>query len=79
MHLNSEIWDESPQVISIKETMHLLNQVVQKLDENDYFSAQIMLGVSVHLLKNVQIEIEQHVQIERMLRKTLNNSINNSM
>ncbi|EKQ67037.1 hypothetical protein OsccyDRAFT_4858 [Leptolyngbyaceae cyanobacterium JSC-12] len=75
MQLDSGIWDESPQVISVKETVHLLSQVIQKLDENDYFSAQIMVGVAVHLLQNVQSELEQHQQIERMLREVLNNSI----
>ncbi len=75
MQLDSGIWDESPQVISVKETVHLLSQVIQKLDENDYFSAQIMVGVAVHLLQNVQSELEQHQQIERMLREVLNSSI----
>ncbi len=62
---------DSPKAIAVERTVDMLNQALQKIQENDYVSAQVMAGIAKHLLEQVQSEIEAHLSMERMLRKTL--------
>lgn len=67
-------WDDSPKVSSVKQTVSVLNQAIQKLDANDPASAQVMVGVAIHLLESLKADLEQHLATEKILRKVLKQS-----
>jgi hypothetical protein len=62
------IWHDSPRISSVQQTVGILNQVIEKLDENDTASAQVMLGVAIHLLESLNLDLNQHLITERFLR-----------
>lgn len=64
-------WDDSPKVASVKQTVSVLNRAISKLDDNDPASAQIMVGVAIHLLETLKADLEHHLATEKILRKAL--------
>jgi hypothetical protein len=67
-------WDDSPRTASVKHTVSILNQVAQKLDDNDPVSAQVMVGVAIQILENLKVDLESHLDTERMLRKLISHN-----
>lgn len=63
--------NESPKVVLIEETVDILNQTIQKLQENDHVSAHVMLGVVRQLLGELQGDLEQHLLLEKKLKRML--------
>lgn len=64
----AEIRNDSSQGFVVEQSITILNQAVNKLQENDYVSAQVMIGVAKHLLDEVQIDLEHYLAIQRMLK-----------
>ncbi|MDX2231873.1 MAG: hypothetical protein NW220_19725 [Leptolyngbyaceae cyanobacterium bins.349] len=71
MESDSTTWEESPKILLAREVVNILNQAMHKIDENDYFSAQIMVGVALHHLESLQIDLTEHLSLERTLRSFL--------
>lgn len=67
-------WNDSPQIISVQQTVSILNQVIEKLDENDAASAQVMVGMAIHLLESLNSDLNQHLIVQRTLRELLSKS-----
>lgn len=67
----AEIRNDSSKTFEVQQSIHILNQVVNKLQENDYVSAQVMIGVAKHLLNEVQTDLEQYLTIQKMLKDAL--------
>jgi hypothetical protein len=65
------IWNDSPRISSVQQTVGILNQVIEKLDENDAASAQVMVGVAIHLLESLNLDLNQHLVTERSLRNVM--------
>ncbi len=65
------VWNDSPQITSVQRTVSILNQVIEKLDENDTASAQVMVGVAIHLLENLNVDLNQHLIVQHTLRELL--------
>ena len=64
-------WGDSPKILLAKETVHILNQVIHKINENDLFSAQVMVGVALQHLENLQVDLTEHLTVEKTLRQML--------
>jgi hypothetical protein len=64
----AETTNDSSKAFVVQQTIHILNQVVDKLQENDYVSAQVMVGVAKQLLDEVQTDLEHYLTIQRMLK-----------
>lgn len=64
-------WDDSPRSASVRHTVSILNQVTQKLDDNDPVSAQVMVGVAIQILENLKTDLEHHLDTEKMLRRLI--------
>lgn len=62
-------WNDSPRITSVQQTVSILNQVIEKLDENDAASAQVMVGVAIHLLESLNLDLNQHLTAQRTLRE----------
>ncbi len=67
----TEIRNDSSKTFVVQQTIHILNQAVDKLQENDYVSAQVMVGVAKHLLDEVQTDLEHYLTIQKMLKDAL--------
>lgn len=67
-------WNDSPRITSVQQTVGILNQVIEKLDENDAASAQVMVGVAIHLLESLNLDLNQHLTTQRSLRELLSKS-----
>ena len=67
-------WNDSPQITSVQQTVSILNQVIEKLDENDAASAQVMVGVAIHLLESLNLDLNQQIVVQRTLRELLSKS-----
>lgn len=67
-------WNDSPQITSVQQTVALLNQVIEKLSNNDTASAQVMVGVAIHLLESLNLDLNQHLDTQRTLRELLSKS-----
>lgn len=67
-------WNDSPQITSVQQTVNILNQVIEKLDENDAASAQVMVGVAIHLLESLNLDLNQHLTTQRNLRELFSKS-----
>ncbi|MBE9230025.1 hypothetical protein IQ264_31995 [Phormidium sp. LEGE 05292] len=67
----AEIRNDSSKTFEVQQTIHILNQAVNKLQENDYVSAQVMIGVAKQLLNEVQTDLEQYLTIQKMLKDAL--------
>jgi hypothetical protein len=67
-------WNDSPRIMSVQETVSILNQVIEKLDENDAASAQVMVGVAIHLLESLSLDLNQHLNTQRSLRELFSKS-----
>ncbi len=67
-------WNDSPRITSVQQTVGILNQVIEKLDENDAASAQVMIGVAIHLLESLNLDLNQHLITQRNLRELLSKS-----
>lgn len=65
---------ESPKILLTKEAIQILSQAMHKIDENDLFSAQVMVGVALQYLENLQVDITTHLSLEKRLRDTLKSS-----
>ncbi|MGA9382680.1 MAG: hypothetical protein WBV73_28295 [Phormidium sp.] len=64
----TETRNDSSQAIVVQQSISILNQAVNKLQENDYVSAQVMIGVAKHLLDEVQTDLEHYLTIQKMLK-----------
>jgi hypothetical protein len=62
---------ESPKILLAQEAVNILNQAMRKIDQNDIFSAQVMIGIALHHLEQLQGDLTQHLSLEKMLRNTL--------
>ncbi|OKH36834.1 hypothetical protein NIES2119_15550 [[Phormidium ambiguum] IAM M-71] len=65
-----ETRNDSSKAIVVQQSISILNQAVNKLQENDYVSAQVMIGVAKHLLDEVQIDLDHYLTIQRLLKDT---------
>ncbi len=63
------IRNDSPRISSVQQTVGILNQVIEKLDENDAASAQVMVGVAIHLLESLNLDLNQHLMTQRSIRE----------
>jgi len=66
----TETRNDSSKTFEVQQTIQILNQAVNKLQENDYVSAQVMVGVAKHLLDEVQTDLERYLTIQKMLKDT---------
>ncbi len=67
----AETRNDSSQVFVVQQSMNILNEAVIKLQENDYVSAQVMVGVAKQLLDEVQTDVEHYLRIQKMLKDAL--------
>lgn len=67
----TEIRNDSSQGFVVQQSITILNQAVNKLQENDYVSAQVMIGVAKHLLDEVQTDLEHYLTIQKMLKDAI--------
>jgi hypothetical protein len=74
MESDSSTWEESPKILVARETVNILTQAMHKIDENDFFSAHIMVGIALHRLENLQIDLANHLSTEKALRDMLKHS-----
>lgn len=65
-----ETRNDSSKAIVVQQSISILNQAVNKLQENDYVSAQVMVGVAKHLLDEVQTDLDHYLTIQRLLKDT---------
>lgn len=65
-----ETRNDSSKAIAVQQSISILNQAVNKLQENDYVSAQVMVGVAKHLLDEVQTDLDHYLTIQRLLKDT---------
>ena len=65
--------EESSKITRLEIVLDILNQVAQKIRTHDYASAQVMVGVTLQVLEDLQLDLELHSQVERQLRKMLYN------
>lgn len=65
-----ETRNDSSKAIVVQQSISILNQAVNKLQENDYVSAQVMIGVAKHLLDEVQTDLDHYLTIQRLLKDT---------
>jgi hypothetical protein len=68
------IWNDSPRIASIQQTVEILHQVIDKLDQDDPASAQVMVGVAIHLLEGLNLDLNHHLDTRRSLQKASTNS-----
>lgn len=66
--------EDSPKSLLVREVVNILNQTIDKIDDNDLFSAEIMVGVALQYLENLQTDLNQHLSLEKMLREMVNPS-----
>ena len=66
----TETRNDSSKTFEVQQTIQILNQAVNKLQENDYVSAQVMVGVAKHLLDEVQTDLDRYLTIQKMLKDT---------
>ncbi|HEY9300175.1 MAG TPA: hypothetical protein VIQ31_28185 [Phormidium sp.] len=64
----AETTNDSSKALVVQQTISILNQAVNKLQENDYVSAQVMVGVAKQLLNEVQTDLEDYLTIQKMLK-----------
>lgn len=74
MESDPTLGEESPKILLTKEAIQILSQAMHKIDENDLFSAQIMVGVALQYLENLQVDLTTHLSMEKLLRDTLKSS-----
>lgn len=67
----AEIRNDSSKAFAVQQSINILNQAVDKLQENDYVSAQVMIGVAKHLLDEVQTDLESYLTIQKILKNAL--------
>lgn len=67
----TEIRNDSSQGFVVQQSITILNQAVNKLQENDYVSAQVMIGVAKHLLDEVQTDLDHYLTIQRLLKDAI--------
>jgi len=65
-----ETRNDSSKAMVVQQSISILNQAVNKLQENDYVSAQVMIGVAKHLLDEVQTDLDHYLTIQRLLKDT---------
>lgn len=66
--------DTSSKAFLSQQVAAIVNQVTQKLQENDYAAAQIMVNIALDLLDSLQLDIEYHLCVEQMVRDALNDT-----
>ena len=65
----AETRNDSSKALVVEQSISILNQAMGKIQENDYVSAQVMVGVAKHLLDEVQTDLDQYLTIQKMLKK----------
>ncbi|WP_088889626.1 hypothetical protein [Leptolyngbya ohadii] len=56
---------------AIQQSVSILQQTLEKLDNHDYEVALVMLGVSIQMLSEVQMGLEHHLKLEHKLRELM--------
>ncbi|MDX2243881.1 MAG: hypothetical protein NW224_24660 [Leptolyngbyaceae cyanobacterium bins.302] len=74
MESDQTLWEESPKILLAKEVINILTQAMSKIDDNDLFSAQVMVGIALHHLESLQVDLTEHLSWEKMLRDVIKHS-----
>lgn len=53
---------------------NVLTRALQKLHEHDCTSAQVMIAVARQMLEDLQVDLDDHFHVERMLQDLLKQS-----
>jgi hypothetical protein len=56
---------------AIQQAIDLLGNAIGKLDENDIFSAEVTIGVAIHLLECSKTDLNHYLETETKLRALL--------
>jgi malate/lactate dehydrogenase len=59
---------ESEKSESIQRSVAILYQVLEKLGSREYGIAQVIIGVVEQMLRDVQLELDHQLKLERKLR-----------
>lgn len=70
-HSHESSTSSSTKIICIQQSIDILHAVLQRLQEHDYVTAQIMVGVARQTLDDAHAELEEHVSVEIRLREVL--------
>ena len=67
--------DDSSKNSYVEIAINVLSEALQKLHEHDYSSAQVMVAVARQILEDLQLDFDQHFQVEEKLKRILNQSL----
>lgn len=67
--------DDLSKISYVEIAINVLSGALQKLHEHEYASAQVMVSVARQVLEDLQLDFDQHSQIEEKLQKLLNQSL----
>ncbi|PZV14070.1 MAG: hypothetical protein DCF22_09575 [Leptolyngbya sp.] len=67
--------NDSSKISYVEIAINVLSEALQKLYEHDYPSAQVMVAVARQVLEDVQLDFDQHSQVEEKLKQLLNQSL----
>lgn len=67
--------DDSSKNSYVEIAINVLSEALQKLHEHDYSSAQVMVAVARQILEDLQLDFDQHFQVEEKLKQILNQSL----
>ncbi len=67
--------DDLSKISYVEIAINVLNEALQKLQEHEYASAQVMVSVARQVLEDLQLDFDQHSQIEEKLKNLLNQSL----
>lgn len=67
--------DDSSKAERVEVAIHVLTQALQELRKHDYASAEVMVAVSRQIIEDLQLDFEQHFQVQEMLKQLLKRSI----
>ncbi|HEY9640567.1 MAG TPA: hypothetical protein V6C57_08785 [Coleofasciculaceae cyanobacterium] len=63
--------DDLSKVNRVEITIHVLTQALQDLHEHDYTTAQVMIAIARQTLEDLQLDFDQHSQVEKRLKQLL--------
>jgi len=62
---------ESPKILLAREAVTILNQAIDKIDDNDIVSAKVMVGIALYHLESLKMELDDHLSWEKRLREII--------
>jgi hypothetical protein len=68
--------DDLSKISYVEIAINVLGDALQKLQEHDYTSARVMTAVARQVLEDLQLDFDQHFQVEEKLKQLLNQSLN---